>query len=497
MVKRPSKPKKDPARIVCRNCKERGVKCSGERPTCRTCANSNRTCRGYGDDSPSAQRSLSEDGSLNSAVAHITPRHAFRQQLISAFLDDYMPAEHTTAAYRGRFWLVDVARTAHLTPHLEATVLAVCTARLGFRDGNNSLVQNSLVLYGNGLAQLQKAIDHPALRLQEQTLATCVAFTMYEFSKSTEPSRGEFAAHYNGTTQLMQLRGPTLHASGLGYAILRALRVQSMYQGLERRKPTILARKEWLEVPWAARPPKDAHDQAIDIILKLPAIYAHDNEADNEQASFADRLAANLRRIWACWRIDKEMTAWLEISRDEYGSTPYWPAPTILTDSETASDEPYALQYDFASHMAAQTMIKGWLAQMLLYHHLCQAYRALRKLVATRPGGEKFIGKCICPTGTQEDYTACPEHFALDQLPPLGFRDTWPETVGANLCQSVQYFLQPKWKSGSIWTMALPLQMLKGFLQEDPVEDRLREIAWITGTMAHMETLLKEPPSKR
>ncbi len=158
----------------------------------------------------------------------VSERHVFRQKFLSAFIEDYVSDEHFTAEKRERIWLLQIAEMTDVTLGLEAIILAVCTARIGYRDNNANLTHRSLILYNTSIRELQRAIDHPTLRRQEQTLATCIAFTLYEFSSGTTPREQEFLSHYHGTMELLRLGGPLRSGSGLRYSVLRTLRVQSV-----------------------------------------------------------------------------------------------------------------------------------------------------------------------------------------------------------------------------------------------------------------------------
>ncbi len=118
-------------------------------------------------------------------------------------------------------------------------MLATCMARIGTRNCNEDLKHNSLCMYHKSLQELQKAINHPTLRCQEQTLATCIAMTMYEFAGGPAQRTYEYVTHYNGTMELLRLRGPKANGVGLGYPVFRALRMHSVGDCLHSPRPDV------------------------------------------------------------------------------------------------------------------------------------------------------------------------------------------------------------------------------------------------------------------
>jgi hypothetical protein len=169
----------------------------------------------------------------------ISPRHVFRQQLLESYLKAYLPEEVLTsrriAAAKQRNWTLYLPELATPSPALESAILATCAARLGDQDGNIALVNASLVQYNKSLRELQQTLLHPALRCEEQTLATCMALAMYEFGESVELTGKVYVCHYSGyvnhylgALEILRGRGPVLHTTGLGHSVYRALRLHGV-----------------------------------------------------------------------------------------------------------------------------------------------------------------------------------------------------------------------------------------------------------------------------
>lgn len=162
----------------------------------------------------------------------VSPRHAFRQQVLSVYLNSFLPneilARGRSDATKNRHWLFYVPDMADLSPALETSVLAVCTARLGLSAGDPRLLHQSLIQYNNSLLPLQRDLCHPALRCHDQTLAACMALTMFEFSECRDGMVQGYLSHLAGALELLRFRGPELHRSGLAHGIFRTIRLHTV-----------------------------------------------------------------------------------------------------------------------------------------------------------------------------------------------------------------------------------------------------------------------------
>jgi len=274
---------------ACHNCRRRRVKacfhtsrthsvaagltgeaqCSGEKPGCRNCIRAKLLCTGYqrervfvfskhsdpesapGEDKavsiskanePAGRPGVSGPALRRAPVSTVRPvptvplaisgRHAYRQQLLGRYLCHYLPAEVVEHGGRPntkqRNWLLYIPDLPDMSPALEAAVLASCAAKLGHMDRHRGLERESVSQYNKSLAELQKALRHPALRFQDQTLTACLALLMFEFSECPGGQVGGYLSHYWGAMELMHRRGAWAHASGLSNSVFRSLRLHSV-----------------------------------------------------------------------------------------------------------------------------------------------------------------------------------------------------------------------------------------------------------------------------
>ncbi|KAH8887272.1 hypothetical protein GQ53DRAFT_844448 [Thozetella sp. PMI_491] len=414
----------------------------------------------------------------------VSPRHAFRQRLLTEFVEDQFPEELLLGKYPDQHWLFKVLETADLSPSLESILLATCTARLGQRDNKSNLTIESMVLYGKSLRNLQAVINHPVLRVQEQTLTTCIALTYHALLRSSPGRMPDFVNHYNGTMELLRRRGPIVSGNGLGYVVFRNLRLHSTYICLLQKKASFLASKEWLEVPWAHRRPKDFQDKLTDIMLKLPAIYKQDGIVVSKSAGLQERLTASICCVRTCWRFDQSLTNWMKELGEEYTGPLYWPATsTFDTYPFTEKIKPpliklFPVTYDFPSHMLAYQLLRYWTCRVILSQQLCQTYQTLECLVTQRRTLKLEDVDCTCPGKLKSKLTSCLKHFTQDQLQPLGYRKDWTATLARNICQSVDFLMQKKWKATGPNVLLQPMSIMKSFWEKDESNTSL----WQAGT---------------
>jgi hypothetical protein len=161
----------------------------------------------------------------------VSPRNAFREKLVSLFMDYHLPRELIDSARQAveqRNWLLLVLELPSLIPALENAVLALCTARLGRYNDHQALVYESLSLYTNSLRELRRAVLNPTTRCDEQNIAACMALITYEVLECPWRTVEGYMSHYNGAMKLVQLRGANAHTSGLAHSVFQSLRRHSV-----------------------------------------------------------------------------------------------------------------------------------------------------------------------------------------------------------------------------------------------------------------------------
>jgi hypothetical protein len=121
-----------------------------------------------------------------------------------------------------------VAELPEMTTALEASVLAMSTAKVGRLNNDPVLVKASLNSYVEGLWELQKALWDPKLMYRDETLAACMALWMYEVMECPSETLSGWISHFGGCQRLVQLRGPDAHSSALGHQVFLAFRTTAV-----------------------------------------------------------------------------------------------------------------------------------------------------------------------------------------------------------------------------------------------------------------------------
>jgi Fungal specific transcription factor domain len=167
---------------------------------------------------------------LDALPNRVLPAPEYKQQLLNLFISCHIPFHmlNGSRTARGKIWLLLLPEMPTLTVALETSILAVCTARIGRLNADQVLLQEGLRLYTRGLCELQKALWNPKLMYREETLAACMALTMYELQECPAKSGGGYVTHNAGAMKLIQLRGAGAHTEGLAHLIFLAFRLHGV-----------------------------------------------------------------------------------------------------------------------------------------------------------------------------------------------------------------------------------------------------------------------------
>jgi Fungal specific transcription factor domain len=153
---------------------------------------------------------------------------AFRDQFFNQFISSWIPDADLAVQKRkpkdGMVWLMLLPELSTRTRALEVSTLALCTARVGRLHDDPVLVNESMELYGQGLRELQKALWDPNMMYKDETLAACIALSMYEVLECPLKNSSGWVTHSQGCARLVQLRGPKAHISALGHQLFLSAR---------------------------------------------------------------------------------------------------------------------------------------------------------------------------------------------------------------------------------------------------------------------------------
>ncbi|KAF5982118.1 hypothetical protein FCOIX_3882 [Fusarium coicis] len=328
---------------------------------------------------------------------------------------------------------------------MEYAILALSTATLE-QDGELGHGRGqSLKLYTRGLYELQRAIDDPKMRLDDQTLVACVLLGMFEFSECPGKTVNAYMRHYQGAMALLQLRGPEQHIGGLAHDVFQVLRMHTAFQGLSKDPGSQLAKSSWMKGPWISKS-KTMHDLLLDIFLQVPGPLSRARAVILSQPSQSS-LISGLEALSALLGLDGELTEWCELYQDTY-PTLYWPELSTASSS-TDSEELgrlYPVSFQFPSYHTAETMVLYWTVQILIHASICSLYSKLP------PSENKEI-----TTLEGDDYVSLAD---IQRRIETSDFVLWPETSARYICQSAEYFFREEFRGMGAGVILSPLDFV-------------------------------------
>ena len=158
----------------------------------------------------------------------VSPSTALRQQHHYIFLNDLLPLEMLDKSRPKSVntvnYFLQLLDFEIQTPALETSMSAFFAARVGRKNNDMNLVQQSRSLYVGGVERLRRALSNPQTRLSDETLAACMVLSAYELTECPVGTLKTYMDHQRGAMMLLQLRGPDASASPLGHSLFLGLR---------------------------------------------------------------------------------------------------------------------------------------------------------------------------------------------------------------------------------------------------------------------------------
>ncbi|KAK4196038.1 hypothetical protein QBC40DRAFT_184438 [Triangularia verruculosa] len=203
-------------------------------------------------------------------------------------------------------WLAGVHsdKSYHNSPLLQTSFLAFCLGSVGHRLGQKPLIENGMNAYNEALRGLSKSIAAQACRNRvpdDATVATTRILSLYEVFFGSDPlshtsasscpgeaatfkehvlvdkplcmSYGQADAwhrHRFGELALLESQSPDMYKEGIAHRLLADGRLSITIAAVGVHRSTILAREDWLTVPWTGSHKKTSRDLLLDIFVQMP-----------------------------------------------------------------------------------------------------------------------------------------------------------------------------------------------------------------------------------
>ncbi|CAK7274474.1 hypothetical protein SEPCBS119000_006190 [Sporothrix epigloea] len=441
-------------------------------------------------------------------MLHVSTEAAWREQLFPMFLRHHMPSEQISDCkampntLRSRNWLLNLSDVSlDGAPALETAMTALCMARVGRHARNVALVQHSLSLYTKGLRQLRDAIHDPNMQLMDQTLAACMAFSMYEVAECPSRHISGYYSHHAGGLALLQMRGADAHMTPLGHSLFVFMRIQHFVYGLLSRKANFMSRADWTNKPWRTST-KDIKDKFIDQMLCVPVLMEQMDELEKTGPILGNEalvrgywdLVGQYRAIYQC------LQGWHKDMQAIMAGPLYWPELSSIPCppfDETDRGRPFAVAFHFPAFGIGQSMVLWWLIAMVVNQQLRALYTRIIRIttdtdhmvVPLRSSGDTAARFASLPTPSGDspasvssscssasvtattDASSPSTTCSSTYLPSVVILQAAADEALAvtrstanNICQSVEYFLQDKTGDIGPLSMILPLTTLRHVL---------------------------------
>ncbi|KAH6716682.1 hypothetical protein BKA61DRAFT_546089 [Leptodontidium sp. MPI-SDFR-AT-0119] len=504
---------------TCKTCKRRRIACSLERPSCNTCVKSSRVCEGYQDapifildkhskttppseqnQSPKPPKSSKEpttptptrDASTNTEVTrlegtictkeaykslwHFSSPHTravYREQILSEFLTNY---PQTPSEPQAGSWLALLPTHPTYTAALEASILAVCTAKLGRTHNDESLVKESLKFYVQGLWELQRALWDDKLMYRDETVAACMCLIVYEVAECPDRSIKGWVGHLNGCSRLFQLRGPKSYKSEMAHRLFLTFRQIEIQQAIAERRSTFLSQPEWLSHPWKGHQ-KHISQQLLDLMAETASLieFAYQTVGNPELQARPDILLTTILGIVGqSWKLDVKLRAFYRRLEKTTAGPLFWSKlstkPVDIDESQESANI-FPVAYQFPTMTVAHSCMVFWATTSILWsgqkalYSLLAAYKAQLDMLTPPGNGPPNLG------------------FDLSELPSLENRVD-VSVLAKNICQSVEFCMNagPMTPTSAVF----PLKVAIETLCADPT--CAKELVWAEEIMERIRT---------
>ncbi|GKZ56828.1 hypothetical protein AnigIFM60653_007987 [Aspergillus niger] len=326
---------------------------------------------------------------------------------VERLVNDFSPAQVS-----GTIALREARSLRVFSPILCSAFEAASLTFAGRRDGNRSVEIAGHSRYLRVLRSLQHALYDPQQGKSTEVLVVVLLATIIEAFKQT--SKDSLLKHQLGGLELLRTRTPYRHRYGIERSLYVDLRMYWVTAALVHRKPTFLAEKDWLTVPWPGDgPAKDILQRLLDVAVHIPGYLAQVDEflASLKGGNKPPSELVNMQS--AIWERATELQGLLQVWKNMYADT--YPLGGLWEESPSKADPTDDFPKFRCRNPSTMQVIVG---QNIMYPDLLLAtsmtfYWALGLIISTTDSG------LVSVLGLQERYQyAC------------------------NICRSMKYYTQ-------------------------------------------------------
>ncbi|KNG85791.1 putative C6 finger domain protein [Aspergillus nomiae NRRL 13137] len=263
----------------------------------------------------SRQKAILNDPALASTVMEL---------FVDRLIRNFSPDDHQK--YGGTIALREASDMRMISPMLCNAFEATALTFAGRRDGNRSVELAGHAKYVRTLRQLQAALYDTEGNKSTEVLVVVLLSTITEL----------------GGLELLRTRSAYRHRYGIERSLFVDLRLYWVTAALVHRKPSFLASKDWLTVPWAGdAPAKDILQHLLDIAVDIPGYLSRIDEF----SAMVDRAAVCTFELTgmqsSIWQQATELQARLNLWKAAYADT--YPAGTAWEAYDTESADGFPI----------------------------------------------------------------------------------------------------------------------------------------------------------
>ncbi|OGM46501.1 putative C6 finger domain protein [Aspergillus bombycis] len=346
----------------------------------------------------SRQKAILSDPTLASTVMEL---------FVDRLIRNFSPDDHRK--YGGTIALREASEMRMISPMLCNAFEATALTFAGRRDGNRSVELAGHAKYVRTLRQLQAALYDTEGNKSTEVLVVVLLSTITEAFKQT--SKDSIFRHQLGGLELLRTRSAYRHRFGIERSLFVDLRLYWVTAALVHRKPSFLASKDWLTVPWAGDAPvKDILQHLLDIAVDIPGYLSRIDEF----SAMVDRAAVCTFELTgmqsSIWQQATELQARLNLWKAAYADM--YPAGIAWEVYDTESADGFPIFRCRNTSTMSVTVVKVLhYPDILLATSMC-FYWALSLVVSTSDSG------LVSVLGPQQRY-----QFACD------------------ICRSMKYYI--------------------------------------------------------
>ncbi|KAK2617000.1 hypothetical protein QQS21_000089 [Conoideocrella luteorostrata] len=359
------------------------------------------------------------------------------QPLHHIFLTTYMPKGGLGTAAEPETdvdgnWIRRLQGGVINSPALQTSVAAYAAAHLARENNDSSLLQRSREMYMRSLQHLRSALARKHSMLSDETLAACLALSMYELAESPTPAldgdgRPNKAAetsagvahntHLRGAVMLMEMRGPDVNNSPLAHSLFLGLRRYMLLGTLINYRDTFLLQPQWKDRPWAVYK-KNMLDVCLDALFEMPAVMRQWEEVAHETDQVLVQQKCG-RIIDRCSQLDAVLQDWFARYEQSFDGPMYQSSFNSLKSSFDSDEhgKVFPISFSFPIFTVSYLLITYWSGVMIVHNLLMAAHFKLACAPTTAPGSKAA------------SFAAGAQHNRV-----------WVDMV-RNLCQTVEFFL--------------------------------------------------------